>query len=72
MLDRASPAHGYEIAIDQRMFHEYGIVVACAHALARGIDVVVWPARQFDWRHDRGPVLKDAFGLLRNYRISFL
>jgi hypothetical protein len=34
MLDRASPAHGYEIAIDQRKFHEYGIVVACTHALA--------------------------------------
>ena len=58
MLDRNSPAHGYDAAIDQRMFHEYGIVVASARALASGIDAVVWPARQFDWRPERARYLK--------------
>jgi hypothetical protein len=31
-----------EILIDKRMFHEYALMVACAYALAKKIDCVMW------------------------------
>ncbi|MHA7680631.1 hypothetical protein [Cupriavidus sp. PET2-C1] len=40
-----------EVFSDQRLFHEYAMTLGCAHAIARGVEVVRWRKnRAFAWR----------------------